>query len=224
MKLTHGLLTTAFGSLTLSLMLAPAALAQTGGALRPAVMHDAMLHGALAVEGVQSNENTRESDGDDAGIVGLWQWSYTSEGSVPVPPLNVPVPPDGAVIDSGYKQLFADHNELVASAERAPLIGAVCVGVWKKVGEHTYIVNHFGAGWQPDNPIDQTKNPLLESFLGPADIHEVIVLSEDGKSFTGSFTIDQFTNANTKTPLVHLQGKLAGKRLTIGSKASAFPF
>jgi hypothetical protein len=212
MKMTHALLSTSLGSLALSLILAPAALAQTGGA--PAhLAQTALLRGGLAPEGVQSSDG----DGDDAGIVGLWQWSYTSEGSAPVAP-------DGAVVDSGYKQLFADHNELVVSGERAPLTGAVCIGMWQKVGEHTYVVNHFGAGWEPDNPIDQTKNKNLESFLGPARIQEVIVLSEDGKSFTGSFTADQFTNADTKTPFVHLQGKLAGKRLTINSKASAFPF
>ncbi len=213
MKFAHGTMKAFAASLSLLLMPATAGLAQAGH--HAPIAASLMLHDGLAP--AQEQASAKDHDGDDAGIVGLWQWHYVSDGVGGVVP-------KGAVPDSGYKQMHADHNELVLSAERAPLISDVCIGTWKKTGEDTYLVNHFGAGWIPDVPIDQTKNAVLSSFLGPADVREQIKLSEDGNSFTGTFTIDQYANSDVTKPVVHIQGKLYGTRLTTSSKAKPFPF
>lgn len=205
MKIDFARIVTSFTSIAVSLMLAPAGFAQSAS-----VFYSAHAPMALAGMALVEDSTDKQGDGDDAGMAGLWQYSYVSEGSAPVAP-------DGAVVDAGYKMLTSDHTEIVVTAARAPVIDNVCVGVWKKTGEHTYAVNHFGASWLPD-----PSAPLGYSFQGPANVREALTLSEDGKSFTGTFTVDQFDNA--KNLLVHLQGKLMGKRLTITSKESPFPF
>ena len=50
------------------------------------------------------------------------------------------------------------------------------------------------------------------NFVGPANIQESVTLSRDGKSYSGTFTIDQFdTNGNT---LAHIVGKITAQRVT----------
>jgi diguanylate cyclase (GGDEF)-like protein len=44
---------------------------------------------------------------------------------------------------------FADDNESTYSGVRNPIVGAVCLGVWKRTGEHTYGLNHIGLSWDP---------------------------------------------------------------------------
>jgi hypothetical protein len=135
-----------------------------------------------------------DHDGDrDAAIVGMWKVELVSEGTTGIP--------DGTQIDSGYAQWHSDGTEIMNSG-KAPITSSFCLGVWKRTGESTYKLNHFALSWDPTGTI----------FVGPANIREYIKVDNQGNSFSGTFTIDQFdTNGNT---LEHVAGKITAQRVT----------
>src|SRR6266699_5099090 len=128
-------------------------------------------------------------------IVGFWKVTFTSEGT--------PGIPDGTVIDQAYSQWHSDGTEIMNSS-RPPVTQSFCLGVWKKVGGLHYKLNHFAKSFDPNS------NPV-----GPAVIREDVVLSPGGKSFVGSFTIDQYDGAGNT--LIHITGDLTGTRITVDS-------
>jgi hypothetical protein len=135
---------------------------------------------------------TRDDD-RDAAIVGMWKVQFVSEGTTGIP--------DGTVIDSAYAQWHSDGTEIMNSG-RPPITSSFCLGVWKKTGESTYKLNHFALSWDPTGTV----------FVGPANIRENVTLDDNGNSFSGTFTIDQFdTNGNT---LAHIAGKITAQRVT----------
>lgn len=100
--------------------------------------------GAARIIKVDFKEYGDDEDRHDAPIVGLWAFKYTSEGNMET--LGIP---DGAPIDNGNTTWYADGNEITYSGARNPLVGAFCSGVWKRTGEHTYVLNHIGLSWNP---------------------------------------------------------------------------
>lgn len=139
------------------------------------------------------------SESSDDPIVGFWKVSFTAKGNADIP--------DGAPIDQGYAQWHGDHTEIMNSS-RPPVTSSFCLGVWKRVGRSRYSLNHFAISW------DQNSNPV-----GPANIRENVALASDGKSFSGSFTIDQYDVAGNL--LVHIQGDITGLRISVDTPASA---
>jgi hypothetical protein len=131
-------------------------------------------------------------------IVGFWKVTFTSEGTTGIP--------DGTVIDQAYAQWHSDGTEVMNSS-RPPVTQSFCLGVWKKVGGLRYKLNHFAISWDPNS-----------NLVGPANIREEVALSPGGKSFTGTFTINQYDQAGNL--LVHITGTLAGARITADSPAS----
>jgi len=148
--------------------------------------------------GVGSASLVQVSENADA-IVGFWQVTLTAEGN--------PGPPDGTVIDKGFSQFHSDGTEILNSS-RPPVTQSFCLGVWKKVSPGHYKLNHFPISW------DQNSN-----FVGVANLREDIVLSRDGKSFTGTFTIDQYDQSGNT--LAHLNGVVSATRVTVDTPASA---
>jgi hypothetical protein len=135
-----------------------------------------------------------------APIVGLWAFTYTSEGNT-APPLKIP---DGAPIDAGATLWFADGNEITYSGVRNPIVGATCLGIWKRTGEFTYVLNHVGLSWDPTAPSTAPASPSNPSggpgaTAGPAFIKQYIVLSRDRQTYTGRFTITNLM-PDGKTP------------------------
>ncbi len=132
-------------------------------------------------------------------IVGFWQVTLTAKGN--------PGPPDGTVIDKGFSQWHSDGTEILNSS-RPPVTQSFCLGVWKKVSPGHYKLNHFPISW------DQNSN-----LVGVANLREEVTLSHDGKTFTGTFTIDQYDQAGNL--LVHIIGQVNGTRITVDSTASS---
>jgi hypothetical protein len=131
-------------------------------------------------------------------IVGFWKVTFTSEGTTGIP--------DGTIIDQAYAQWHSDGTEIMNSS-RPPVTQSFCLGVWKKVGGLRYKLNHFAISWDANS-----------NLVGPANIREEVALSPGGKSFTGTFTINQYDQAGNL--LVHITGTLAGARITADSSAS----
>jgi hypothetical protein len=167
-------------------------------------------------------ELREEEDAHAAPIVGLWAFKYTSEGNVDT--LGIP---DGAPIDSGNTTWYADGNEITYSGTRNPIVGAFCSGVWKRTGEHTYVLNHIGLSWDPTAAsISPPGNPAPAgpgnpgggpgAPGGPAFIKQHVTLSWDHKSYSGTFTINQLL-PDGKTPALPypIKGRITATRVTI---------
>jgi hypothetical protein len=148
--------------------------------------------------GAGSASRLQVSENADA-IVGFWQVTLTAEGN--------PGPPDGTVIDKGFSQFHSDGTEILNSS-RPPVTQSFCLGVWKKVSPGHYKLNHFPISW------DQNSN-----FVGVANLREDLFLSRDGKSFTGTFTIDQYDQSGNT--LAHLIGVVSATRITVDTPASS---
>lgn len=135
-----------------------------------------------------------DHDSDSAAIVGLWKFTFVSEGN--------PGIPDGTVLDAGYVAWHSDGTEITNSGMRPPITGNFCMGVWKQTKHSTFKLNHFGLSWDPTGT----------TFIGPANLRALVVVARDRLSYTGSFTVDQYdTNGNL---LVHVNGNVSAERIT----------
>jgi hypothetical protein len=151
-----------------------------------------------------------------APIVGLWAFKYTSMGN-----FNTLGIPDGAPIDNGNTAWFADGNEITFSGARNPIVGATCIGVWKRTGEHTYVLNHIGLSWNPLAPSMGPAGPGNPgggpgASGGPGFIKQHVTLSPDGQTYTGWFTINQLM-PDGKTPALPapIKGMITATRVTV---------
>lgn len=119
-------------------------------------------------------------------IVGLWKFTFEAGGNV---------------IDAGYHTWHADGTELINSG-RPPMSGSFCMGVWKRSG-NSYRLNHWALSWDPTG----------QTLIGPANLHEAVSLGKESKTYSGTFTIDQYdTNGNL---LGHAEGTVSGERITV---------
>lgn len=122
-------------------------------------------HGSAAQDSAiasQETSPTNWSGREDLGIVGFWNELTYYQGSL---------------IDQRYDNWFADHNEAWVDLS-PPATNDVCNGVWKQVGPRTYKLLHAGFNF------DATTGDLLNKVV----FHVVVVLSEDGNSFTATET------------------------------------
>jgi hypothetical protein len=144
---------------------------------------------------------------EDASIVGLWQFVFTSKGNDVVPFLI----PDGAPLDSGYAQWHSDETEIMNSS-RDPATSNFCLGTWKKIGNRTYTLNHFALSWDNTGKFCTPEGGAPSCFVGTANIREEVVLDRQGNSYAGTVTIDQYDTANNW--MFRLTGTISAQRIT----------
>lgn len=134
------------------------------------------------------SDHHSENETGNAPIVGFWKFQFLLS--------------DGSLFDDGYVQWHSDGTEITNSGQRAPMTGNFCMGVWKQTTQGAYKLNHFGVSW------DTTGTTLV----GPANVRELIKVSPNGKTYNGSFTIDQYdVDGNL---LAHFAGTVVGQRIT----------
>lgn len=167
----------------------------------PAVYRDSAAAGSLIRIGYAGDD--WEWAPPHAAIVGLWRFSFVSEGSKGIP--------DGTAVDAGYQTWHSDGTELMNSG-RAPITGDFCMGVWKQIGPNKFSLNHYALAFDPTGT----------ALVGPANIRETVVLDRDHDSFSGTFTLDQYSTDN-KTVLAHVQGKISAERITVDCKGACAP-
>jgi len=107
------------------------------------------------------------------------------------------------VIDQAVSQWHADGTEIMNSS-RNPETQSFCLGVWKKV-RSTYKLNHYAISWDQNFSTTQP--------LGVANIRETVKLADDGKSFSGSFTLNQYDPSGN--PLATISGSVVGYRIDV---------
>ena len=155
----------------------------------------------------------RVSDQDDgpsnAGIVGTWRFTFTSDGTAYPQPI-----PMGATVDFGTQQWHGDHTEMMVSGGRAPSTGDVCMGEWKRVGERTYTLKHLALAYVSSDTPSPIGPVVPAAFVGPAIISETVTLSRDGAKFQGTFTLDQYARDEV-TLLEHIAGSVTATRFSV---------
>lgn len=137
-------------------------------------------------------------------MVGLWHVVFIAEGNT-----GPGLPPDGAQVDNALSAWHADGNEETLSS-RPPATGDVCLGTWRQIGERQFALNHFGIAFDP--AVDPN------TPLGFANIRQNIILSRDGKTFTGYFRIDQYDAKGDL--LVEIKGNLVGTRISLSTSVA----
>jgi hypothetical protein len=154
----------------------------------------------------------RVSDDDDrsAGVVGMWRIKLFSDGTA-----YPAVIPFGALVDFGTQQWHSDGTEFLISGGRAPSTGDVCMGVWESMGHRTYKLKHIALAYaSSDTPPSQGGPVVPAAYVGPGIIREVVTVGPTGKTFEGTFTIDQYAQDEV-TLLQHIAGKIVGTRVTV---------
>ena len=195
----------AFFAVILTLTLAPAARAQCGQ-LRslhtaPSGWHQQVLgpEQARLISAALEPGPGHELISED--IVGLWHVKYVSEGSQGIP--------DGTVIDAGYEQWHSDGTEILNSGGHAPITSNFCLGVWEKVEQSRYKLNHLAIAW----------NATGDQLIGPATIHEEVTVDPDHDHFSGTFTNDLYDESGNN--LAHAVGNVTGVRIKVGTPVTS---
>jgi hypothetical protein len=147
-------------------------------------------------------------DDDDASIVGLWQFVFSSEGNN-VPPFLIP---DKAPLDAGYAQWHSDETEIMNSG-RDPATGNFCLGTWKRIGPRRYKLNHFALSWDNTGKFCTPEPGAPSCFVGPTNIREEIVVDRQGNTYSGHVTIDQYDADNNFK--FRLTGSVSANRITV---------
>jgi hypothetical protein len=147
---------------------------------------------------------TSFDDEGDPSIVGMWHVTFTAQTQN-----GESIPGSGAVIDNALVVWHADGSEIMNSI-RSAQDGNFCLGIWRRTGNRTYLLNHIpwqGNVYDPSVPADTIGQPQ-----GGAQIIEKITLSPDGNSYTGSFTLHAYDT--TGTVYMWFTGVLSAKRVT----------
>lgn len=119
-------------------------------------------------------------------IVGLWDVTYTTSDNQP--------------FQESYDVWHSDGTE-IETANVNPIVGNVCVGVWKKVGSEIHL-HHVGWGFD-------TAGNLIGAFT----VDDVIVRGTHGNSYLGSFDFKQYdTNGNL---LQEVNGTVSATRIEV---------
>jgi hypothetical protein len=155
---------------------------------------------------IRVSDDAQERDG----IVGMWRVTLVSDGTAYPAPI-----PFGALVDFGTQQWHSDGTEFLISGGRAPSTGDVCMGVWEPMGRRTYKLKHLALAYaSSDTPPTQGGPVVPAAYIGPGIIGETVTLSGSGKTFEGTFTIDQYARDEV-TLLQHIAGKIVGTRFTV---------
>jgi hypothetical protein len=96
-----------------------------------------------------------------------------------------------------------DGTELAVDNAVPPLLGNVCIGVWKSTGSRSIRLRHMTWNWNPDGTPAGTF-PLVTASV-----------SQDGRTYEGTFVSDSFDLQGNVIPALHAEGTLRGVRITV---------
>jgi hypothetical protein len=140
--------------------------------------------------GIGLNSAPTASSTDDfrrASIVGLWHTVYTS---------------GGMTVQESFDSWYADGNEFEAADLQ---LGAMCQGTWEKTAPRT--VQLFHVGWNFD--------PTGVTLTGYFTVIQTNTLSVDGKTYDGTFALQNFDMLGNHIVGQDLNGTVHATRLTV---------
>jgi hypothetical protein len=106
--------------------------------------------------------------------------------------------------NKGFQQYHAGKTELSVDSSVPPVLGNVCIGVWKATGPRTFKLRHVTWNWNPDG-----------SPAGTFLLLTTVRLAPNGRSYTGTFESDSFDTDNKVIPDYHAEGTVRGTRITV---------
>lgn len=133
---------------------------------------------------------SHEKEEERASIVGLWHVFFVSGGQP---------------FDEGFDEWHSDGTEILndtAPPQPANGAGTICLGVYKKTAPGTYKLRH--PFWSFD---------ANGTLAGSGVILETVTIDEDGDSYHGTFTFDQFNLSGNL--IFEATGELNAKRITV---------
>ncbi len=139
---------------------------------------------------LQNQGSNGHGENGGSSIVGLWHTTFIS---------------GGALWDEAFEQWHADGTELAVDNAVPPLLGNVCVGVYKQSGPRTYSLRHVTWNW------DASGAPLAGSFL----LLMTVTVDPHGNTFTGNFVSDSFDILGNVIPELHAEGTVSSERITV---------
>lgn len=167
----------------------------TGMVLTPAIAHadcsDPRTLKFGLPQKLQMMEAPKETANEAAvrnSIVGLWHVIYTSQGQLFL---------------ETFDTWHADGTEF-ETANAAPALGSVCVGVWKQVGRHTVKLFHIGWNFNSDG-----------SSAGYFTLTETNTLSEDGRTYHGTFDFKLYDVSGNLMNNSEVIGSMTAARITV---------
>ena len=141
--------------------------------------------------------HTDYEEHDSASIVGLWKFTFVSQGNA--------FAPDGTPLDAGYAAWHSDGTEIMNSG-RPPISSSFCMGAWKQSGPETFKLNHWALSWDANGGT---------TFQGPANIRETVTVHNHGTSYSGTFTITNYaTDGVTILAPGVIKGTVSATRIT----------
>jgi hypothetical protein len=93
------------------------------------------------------------------------------------------------VYDQAFQQFHAGGTEMMLSRGVPPVLGNVCVGVWKQVGARTFKLKHMSWNRNPDG-----------SFAGTFEMEVTLRLDRRTSNYSGTWVAENFDVAGTRTP------------------------
>jgi len=145
---------------------------------------------ALKLQNQGSNGQGENGGSNNSSIVGLWHTTFIS---------------GGALWDEAFEQWHSDGTELAVDNAVPPLLGNVCVGVYKQTGPRTYSLRHVTWNWDPSGA------PLAGSFL----LLMTVTVDPHGNTFSGKFVSDSFDTFGDVIPDLHFEGTVSAERITV---------
>ena len=135
------------------------------------------------------NAEARPADQSPATMVGLWDVTFTSGGSL---------------YDEGFDQYQSDGTEIMNDIT-PPAAGNVCLGVWARTGGLTFKLRH--PFWIFD--------ALGINLIGKGLLLEQISLDQSGDSYKGTFTFEfRDLSGNPIPSMPDVSGDLSATRIT----------
>ncbi len=193
MMRTVKLLVSALGMIFLGSIVSTGAQAQCGGPMKVGARATRAMSNAglrLASLSVTAPEQAWGDERDEYGmepIVGLWKQELSD--------------PAQGYADKGYTSWHSDHTEFLNS-ERTPSRGAVCQGVWAKVGRSQYKLNHFALAFGDDVHLTNVVR-----------IRELVTVDSSRNTYRGSFTVTIYDTQHTQ--LAEFKGQVTGERIRV---------
>jgi hypothetical protein len=135
--------------------------------------------------------HTVSDDGPASAVVGLWNAEFFLGHG-----------PDR--YDQTFQQFHAGGTELMLSNGLPPVLGNVCVGLWKNAGGRTVKVKHMAWNWEASG-----------AFAGTFVMEIELRVSRDGRSYTGTWTADSFDLNGAIIPAMHAEGVARARRIRI---------
>ncbi|HEY7890348.1 MAG TPA: hypothetical protein VIC29_19160 [Steroidobacteraceae bacterium] len=139
-------------------------------------------------------------------IVGLWKFQMISKST----PTHANPMPDGTLIDFGTAAWHADGTELQTSGIRNPSDGDVCQGVWQRVGDGTFVLNHYALAWTNG------------TYTGPVNIRARVTVDRSGNHYSGWFATVVYLASpvaghefDQNTVLASITGSFTATRVTL---------